>query len=42
VHGARADDGKALEHFSHSFQEVVALRRMDGRGRRLNGGAFGV
>jgi hypothetical protein len=32
----------ALKLDRQGFQERIALRRMDGRGRRLDGGVFGV
>ena len=42
MHEARANERMALKLDRQGFQERIALRRMDGRGRRLDGGVFGV
>jgi hypothetical protein len=40
MYDARTDDGIALELDRHSFQEGVALNRMDRRCGGVNGGVF--
>jgi hypothetical protein len=42
MYDTRTDDGIALELDRQSFQEGVALERMDRRGGRLDGGEFGI
>jgi hypothetical protein len=42
VHDPRSNDGMPLEFLGQGFQERAALKLVDGRGGRLDGGKFGI